>query len=179
MIHINNTQKLTFLAAILLLFSSFMPDKSPDSTGIKWLSFEEAVALQQKNPKKIILDVYTDWCGWCKKMDKNTYTDPEVIKLINDHYYFVKFNAEQKEDIIYKDKTFRFKSEYRAHELAVSILNGKMSYPSTVFLDENMAILTVVPGYLTPKDINPILKYFGQDIYKSKNWDEYASSMTP
>ncbi len=141
---------------------------------LEWLSFEKAVEMQQKNPKKIVLDIYTDWCGWCKKMDKNTYTDQEVIKILNEKYYFVKLNAEQKEDIIYKDKTFKFKQEYKAHELAVSLLNGKMSYPSTVFLDENMSILTVVPGYLTPKDLNPILKYFGEDIYKTKNWEEYT-----
>jgi thioredoxin-related protein len=86
----------------------------------------------------------------------------------------VKFNAEQKEDIQFKDKVFKFKTEYKAHELAVSLLNGQMSYPSTVFLDEDMNMLTNVPGYLTPKEINPILVYFGDNIYKTKNWKEFS-----
>ena len=158
---------------------TYLPEKpivdEKSKSELSWISFEKAVELQQKNPKKIVLDIYTDWCGWCKKMDKNTYTDPEVIKILNEKYYFVKLNAEQKEDIVYKDKTFKFKQEYKAHELAVSLLNGKMSYPSTVFLDENMSILTVVPGYLTPKDLNPILKYFGEDIYRTMNWEEYSN----
>jgi thioredoxin-related protein len=172
---------ITLIGLIYIGISSFSTIPSGDvkdeksKAELNWLSFEKAVELQQKNPKKVVLDVYTDWCGWCKKMDKNTYTDPEVIKILNEKYYFVKLNAEQKEDIVYKDKTFKFKQEYKAHELAVSLLNGKMSYPITVFLDENMSILTVVPGYLTPKDLNPILKYFGEDIYRTKNWEEYSN----
>lgn len=141
---------------------------------LTWISFEQAVELQKKEPRKILIDVYTDWCGWCKKMDKYTYTDQSVINNLNTKYYLVKFNAEQKEDIQFKDKVFKFKAEYKAHELAVSLLNGQMSYPSTVFLDEDMNMLTNVPGYLTPKEINPILVYFGDNIYKTKNWKEYS-----
>lgn len=158
----------------ILLFNSFQVPE--DKETIKWLSFEEAVALQAKEPKKILIDVYTDWCGWCKKMDKNTYTDAEVIKNLNKNYYLVKFNAEQKEDVKFKDKVFKFKTEYKAHELAVSLLNGQMSYPSTVFLDEDLNLLTNVPGYLTPKDMNPILVYFGDNIYKTKNWKEFSGN---
>lgn len=158
----------------ILLFNSFQVPE--DKETIKWLSFEEAVALQAKEPKKILIDVYTDWCGWCKKMDKNTYTDAEVIKNLNKSYYLVKFNAEQKEEVKFKDKVFKFKTEYKAHELAVSLLNGQMSYPSTVFLDEDLNLLTNVPGYLTPKDMNPILIYFGDNIYKTKNWKEYSGN---
>ncbi len=161
-------------ALLLIIMASFNAYKPNSEQEIKWISFEEAVELQKKNPKKIIVDVYTDWCGWCKKIDKNTYTDSEVIKQIEQHFYFVKLNAEQKEEIKYKDKVFSFKQEYKANELAVSLLNGQMSYPSTVFLDEDMNLLTVVPGYLTPKDMNPILKYFGENIYKEKNWKEYT-----
>lgn len=162
------------LGVLTLLFSSFSLSNSDSKAEIKVLTFEEAVKLQKDNPKKMIIDVYTDWCGWCKKMDKNTYTDTEVINHINSNFYFVKLNAEQKEEIVYKDKVFKFKEEYKSNELAVSLLNGQMSYPSTVFLDESMNILTVVPGYLTPKDMNPILKYFGENIYKEKNWKEYS-----
>lgn len=170
--------KAIFFSLILgfttIVMCSFYISKPKPDQEIKWVSFEEAVKLQKENPKKIIVDVYTDWCGWCKKMDKNTYTDAEVIKQIQDHFYFVKLDAEQKEEIKYKDKVFTFKQEYKANELAVSLLNGQMSYPSTVFLDEDMNLLTVVPGYLTPKDMNPILKYFGENIYKEKNWKEYS-----
>lgn len=163
---------ITFLVFIFALNSSFKIDNNENQ--LHWLTFEQAVELQSKAPKKIIIDVYTDWCGWCKKMDKYTYSDKEVIKNIQDNFYLVKFNAEQKEDIKFKDKVFKFKTEYKSHELAVSLLNGQMSYPSTVFLDEDMNMLTNVPGYLTPKEMNPILKYFGENIYKKMNWKEYS-----
>jgi thioredoxin-related protein len=161
-----------YLVLCLIIFSSYQPKNI--SNTLKWISFEEALALQAKEPRKILIDVYTDWCGWCKKMDKYTYTDEGVIQHLKDKYYLVRLNAEQKEDILYKEKVFKYKTEYKANELAVSLLNGQMSYPSTVFLDEDMNLLSVVPGYLTPKDLNPILKYFGENIYKVKNWKEYS-----
>lgn len=170
--------KKTIIATIsvfyFVLFSSFKINGKDE--GLTWLTFEEAVALQAKQPRKILVDVYTDWCGWCKKMDKYTYTDTSVINNLKRNYYLVKFNAEQKEEVKFKDKVFKFKPEYKSHELAVSLLDGKMSYPSTVFLDEDMNMLTNVPGYLTPKEMNPILVYFGENIYKVKNWKEYTSN---
>lgn len=167
-----NIKNYLLLFLTLILFGSFKSPSVPNT--LNWISFEEAVALQAKEPRKILIDVYTDWCGWCKKMDKKTYTDESVIKNLESNYYLVRFNAEQKEDIKYKDKVFKFNPEYKSHELAVSLLNGQMSYPSTVFLDENMNMLTTVPGYLEPKDINPILKYFGENIYRTMNWKEYS-----
>ena len=172
-----NKLRLTYSIIILFICSmTLLSTQVRADDKLTWLTFEQAVELQAKSPKKIIIDVYTDWCGWCKKMDKNTYTNDSVIKQINENYYLVKLNAEQKEDIKFKDKTFTFKPEYKSHELAVSLLSGQMSYPTTVFLDEDFNILTVVPGYLTPKDMNPILKYFGQNIYKSMNWKEYTGT---
>jgi thioredoxin-related protein len=165
----------SFLIAVVLITGSFKSPSVPDT--LNWISFEEAVALQAKQPRKILIDVYTDWCGWCKKMDKETYTDKSVIENLSKNYYLVRFNAEQKEDIAFRDKTLKYKAEYKAHELAISLLNGQMSYPSTAFLDEDMNLLTVVPGYLKPKDINPILVYFGENIYKTKNWKEYESEL--
>lgn len=164
----------------ILLILPFLGFKHPDNETkkIKWITFEQAIELNKKTPKKIIVDVYTDWCGWCKKMDKATYAKPSIIDQIEKDYYFVKFNAEQKEAIIFRDKTFSFNTQYRSHELAVGLLNGKMSYPSTVFLDEKMDILTVVPGYLEPDQLSPILKYFGENIYKDKTWDEYQKNIS-
>ncbi|MBP9152977.1 MAG: DUF255 domain-containing protein, partial [Flavobacteriales bacterium] len=72
---------------------------SKNQEEIKWVSLEEADALRRTEPRKILIDVYTDWCGWCKKMDASTFKDPKVVAYINANYYAVKLDAEQKEPI--------------------------------------------------------------------------------
>lgn len=147
-------------------------ESTPD--GIQWISFEEAVILSEKNPKKVFIDVYTSWCGWCKKMDATTFKEADVVKYINANFYPVKLNAETKDTIRFRDKEFRYVTEYKANELAVSLLSGKMGYPSYVLLDEKFALMTApVQSYLEKKDLMPILEYYGGNIYKEKSWEEY------
>ncbi|MEM1002907.1 MAG: DUF255 domain-containing protein, partial [Bacteroidota bacterium] len=73
---------------------------------IKWVTIEKALELQKQVPKKIIMDMYTKWCGPCKMLDRNTFKNPDVIEYINANYYAVKFNAEGNDEIVFKDKTF-------------------------------------------------------------------------
>ncbi|WP_299821536.1 thioredoxin fold domain-containing protein [uncultured Pontibacter sp.] len=140
---------------------------------IKWLTIEQAAARIKEEPRKVVIDVYTDWCGWCKKMDKSTFTDPEVAALINKHYYAVKLDAEGQEPITLNGHTYTFKPEYRSHELAVALLNGQMSYPTTVYLDEKFNMLAPVPGYLDAKNFSKILRYFGEDHHKQMDFKAY------
>lgn len=163
---------------LVLLASQFtFAQEQPAATAeVNWLTVEEAYAKSKENPnKKILIDVYTDWCGWCKRMDKTTYSNAEIIAYINANYYPVKFNAEQKEDITILDNTFKFVASGNKgyHELAVALLNGKLSYPTTVFLDETFQLIQPVPGYLDAAGIEPILWFFGTDAYKSGNWEEF------
>ncbi len=143
---------------------------------INWLTVEEAYAKSKENPnKKILIDVYTDWCGWCKRMDKATYENPEIVNYINQNYYAVKFNAEQKGDISILDNTFKFVASGQRgyHELAAALLDGKMSYPSTVFLDENFQLIQPVAGYLEPAAFEPILHFLATDAYKNGSWEDF------
>lgn len=147
--------------------------KATKAESIKWLTIEEAEAKMKKEPRKIFIDVYTDWCGWCKKMDKATFSDPEVAAYVNKHYYAVKLDAEGKEPITVKGHTYTYKPEYKSHELALALLNGQMSYPTTVYLDEKMNMLTPVPGYLDKAAFTKILRYFGENFHKTMTWQEY------
>jgi thioredoxin-related protein len=141
---------------------------------IQWMSFEEAAKRSEKSPRKIVIDIYTSWCGWCKRLDATTYQDPEVIKYINKKFYAVKLDAEIKDTIRFKDKIFTYIPERKANELALSLLNGSMSYPSTVFLDEKFSMLAPVPGYHDAREMLELfLKYFGDEIYKTKKWEDY------
>lgn len=145
---------------------------------INWISWEEAVQLSQTDaqPKKIFVDVYTDWCGWCKKMDKDTFQNPKVSQYMQDNFYMVKMDAEGKDPIQYQGKTFKFVPSGRRgyHELAAALLQGKMSYPTVVFLDEDFNMLSPVPGYQKVEPFMQIAKYFGDNIYKDKDWQSYA-----
>ena len=96
-------------------------DPEPE-VAIKWMSWEEAMTAMEENPKKIFIDVYTDWCGWCKRMDATTFKDPTVAAYISENYYAVKLDAEQRAKIVYDGHTFNFDSKYGrrgAHELQV------------------------------------------------------------
>ncbi len=137
--------------------------KSSASDKINWISFGEAVEVAKKVDKKIMIDVYTTWCGPCKMMDKQTFTDPEIIKFVNEHYIPVKFNAEQKDPIEYNGKTYNLNKEYGkpgkgAHELALSLLSGQLSYPSFVFLHNDFSMDEVIRGFRKPNQMGKVLK---------------------
>jgi thioredoxin-related protein len=146
-------------------------------TTVKWLDFKTAQALNKKKPKPMYIDVYTDWCGWCKRMDKDTFDDPSIAATLNKEFYPIKFNAEQSAPVFFNGKNFEKKSGERSHGLAVAMLNGQMSYPSTVFFNSKQEIITVVPGYLKPDDLAPILKFVSSGAYKTKTWEQYQQNL--
>jgi len=154
-------------------------EASDDSTAIRWMSFEDVQVAMKKQPKKVYVDVYTDWCGWCKVMDKKTFTNKEVIKYMNKNFYAVKFNAEQRDSVHFKGKWYGFVPQNRANALAVELLNGQMSYPSSVILEENFLNPAAIPGYLDVPTMEKILKYLGENIYKSKQYPQYEKEFTP
>ncbi|WP_010517575.1 thioredoxin family protein [Croceivirga radicis] len=162
----------------LLLVITFLASLGLSAQDINWISFEEAVNLTQKegNTKKVFIDVYTDWCGWCKKMDKDTFQNPEVAAYMQANFYMVKFNAEGKEPIEYEGKTFKYVPSGKRgyHELAAALLQGRLSYPTVVFLDKDLKMLSPVPGYQKVQPFMQIAKYFGENIYKEKDWKTYA-----
>jgi thioredoxin-related protein len=147
---------------------------------IQWMSIEEAyeLTLTEENPKKIFIDVYTDWCGWCKRMDKATFQNEKVAAYMNEHYYNVKFDAEQKEAIEMLGNTFEFvpQGSRGYHELAAALLNGKMSYPTVVFMNAKFEMLSPVPGYQEPTGFMQVARFFGDDIYKDRSWQDYSGN---
>jgi thioredoxin-related protein len=173
---------LTIITSALIALPGHSQTQQSSSTAaakIKWMDFEEATALNKKKPKKIFIDIYTDWCGWCKKMDASTFTNPVIVKYMNDNFYAVKFNAERKDTVTYNGKKFMNpnpSSPRSSHQLATELLSGRMSYPSYVFLDESLSKVTVVPGYRKSPEFEAILNWIGSDAYKSQTWEDFNTA---
>jgi thioredoxin-related protein len=163
-----------------LIFCSFALD-SESKEAIKWYSWDEAIALNETTNKKIFVDVYTDWCGWCKRMDATTFKDPKVIKYMNENFIAVKLDAEQKEDIIYKDYVMKFVLNGRRgyHELAFSLLDGRMSYPSYVYLAEDARRITISPGYKDASALLTELTFVSEDHFKTTTYTEFSKNFKP
>lgn len=171
------------LSLACLAFAFISPDKATSLTDeadvIKWYTWEEAIKLNETHPKKLFVDVYTDWCGWCKRMDQTTFTDPGVAKLMNKHFYPVKFNAEQQENVVFKNYTLKYipnAGRKGVHELAYSLLDGKMGYPAFVYLDEKQDRITISPGYKEADAIIKELTFIGEEHYKNKSFNEFSKA---
>ena len=163
----------TFFSAGFTLVDDTKESKSANAvkkgrSEVKWLSFEEAQKLSEKNPKKVFIDVYTDWCGWCKKMDKTTLKDPIITEYLDKKFYAVKLNAESDKKITYKGK------EITERQLATNIFKAT-GYPTTVYLDENLTLLQPISSYLEVEMLDKILHYYGEDFYKKTSWDTFES----
>jgi thioredoxin-related protein len=140
---------------------------------LKWHSLKEAMELNKKTPKKFFIDIYTDWCGWCKVMDKNTFQHEKISAIIDKYFYAVKFNAEKEPDEIeYKGKVYKLAGG--KHELTAVLMNGQGNgYPTICYMDTDLSIMQAISGYQTPEQIEPILMYFGSGSHKTTPWDTY------
>jgi thioredoxin-related protein len=156
--------------------------------GINWMSIEEAMAAESKEPRKIMIDVYTKWCGPCKMMSQNTFTDADVVAYMNEHYYCVKFDAERADSCVFKGQTFKNPDFDPAktgrngvHQFARHL--NVSAYPTLVFLDETGGLIGPVVGYKTPGDLELFVKFFVSDKYKeittAEQWQAYMNEFKP
>jgi len=157
----------------MVLLSTILLSTVEAQVKIKWMTIEEADKEYKKVKKPFIVDVYTDWCGWCKVMDKNTFTDPEVVNYINSGFYAVKLNAEQCDTLSYSDTTYTcIPGGKPMHKLAVKLLDGQMSYPTLVIIDRERNKYAI-PGYQKPRELLPILVYFFEEANKTCNFEDF------
>lgn len=165
------------MPAIILWICLFLAGQTAgaqtSAAGMKWMTLAEAEAAAQKEPRPILIDLYTDWCGWCKVMDKKTYRNKKVYDYLNGKFYAVKLDAESKTKVIWKGRTYSFNPQYKVNEIALFLSGGQLSYPTTVIIPVGTNDPQPVPGYLEPKELEPLVKYFGEGVYTSSPFPAY------
>ncbi len=140
---------------------------------IEWKSPQEVEKLMKEEPRKVLVDFYTSWCGWCKVMDKKTYSNDSLINYVNENFYAIKFDAESKEAFTFQGKEYKYNPKYRAHEWAVEYMGGRMSYPTTVFVLEEFKEPMSVPGYVQLDRMEIILNFINSDSFKKETFEDY------
>lgn len=138
-----------------IIFIFFLVSAFVSAQDINWMTLEEAEAAQKENPEKpYFIDFYTDWCGWCKKMDISTFKEAEVVKHINENFIPVKFDAETKDDVTFKGKIYKYvraKNGRGVNSFAYFSLKGRLSYPSYAVINGEGETEKLLLGFM-PKD---------------------------
>lgn len=160
---------------ILAIFAVSFTGKPKEE--VNWMSFEEMQVAYAKAPRPILVDLYTNWCGWCKVMDKNTYQNKQVATYINEKYYAVKFDAESKAEVVFNGRKYGYNAKYKTHDLAVELSFGQLSYPNTVFLADIKARPAPLAGYMKPKEIEAPLRYFAERKSEQESFVDFNKKL--
>jgi thioredoxin-related protein len=144
---------------------------------LEWISWEEAVERNKTAPRKFIVDVYTDWCGWCKVMDRETFTVDSISNYLKTNFYCVKLNAERRDTVYFNNNAFTFVEQGGGrgfHTLAASLVDGNLSYPTLVYLTEKYERVMISPGFKRAPQLMPELKYVATQAYMNTSWEDFT-----
>jgi thioredoxin-related protein len=142
---------------------------------ISWMTIEQAAGKLKEVKRPVIIDLYTSWCGWCRQMDRKTYSNRQVAAYLQEKFYTVKMDAETHATINWAGKAYNFNPQYRSNEFALYLTHGRLEFPTTIIIvpgEEPQAI----PGYMEPKELELLVKYFGEGEYKTKSFDVYQKN---
>ncbi len=133
---------------------------------IQWLNYTTGLEKAQEEGKYVLIDFYTTWCGWCKRMDRSTFKDPEVVEFLNDNMVAVKVNAEAPDTVVHQDV------KLTERQLAVGVYKAT-GYPTYFFLSPEGKALFKVPGYRNAEDFLSLVQFVGEEHFKNKSFDKF------
>jgi len=170
-------QKIMLAVVCAWLFAFSCAERPVDSAEkLHWMSLGEAKAAMQKEKRPVYIDLYTDWCGWCKVMDKKTYTNHHVIAYLEQKFYPVKLDAETQKTVEWENKTYHFDPGYKVNTFALYLTRGQLSFPTTIIIPVDDSGPQAVPGYLQPAELELIVKYFGEGRYGREPFDSWQKN---
>lgn len=155
-------KKIFIVLLLLVTYSAGVFAKDP-----QWKKFNAGLSEAKKSGKKILVDVYTDWCKWCKEMDNNTYADKKISAYLKKYYVIIKLDAEGNEKLSYQGQPISPK------DFAQGM--GVDGYPATVFLQSDGKPITLLPGYSTPDQFIHVLSFIGENHYLKKKFPDYLA----
>ena len=164
------------ILCIVIFLSSFTKSSLINKENVHWLTIEEMQVKMKIEKRPVLVDLYTNWCYWCKVMDKKTYSDPKVAAYINEHFYAVKINAESKEMIMWNEKLYSYNQQNKLNDFALFVSPGQIGFPTTAIFPDLSLQPAAIPGYMTIKDIEPVLNYFGQNKYNEQSFNDFAKT---
>src|ERR1700744_1950302 len=162
------------MALVLVCFGGRKPDRAGGEP-ISWMSVEQASGKLQEEKRPVLIDLYTTWCGWCKQMDKKTYSNKKVAEYLQQKFYTVKVDAETHSQITWQGKTYQFNPQYRSNEFALYLTHGRLEFPTTIIIPPG-GEPQAIPGYMEPSELELLVKYFGEGKYNTVSFDVYQKN---
>ena len=153
------------LGAMMIAMNTEAKAQSTEGGTFAWQSVSAALEQAPTEEKLILVDVYTDWCGWCKRMDRDTYADSAVGAYIAERFIAAKMNPEKEGTVRYDGR------EFSQAEFGKAL--GVNGYPATAFFTSKGELITVVPGYLPAGDFRLLLEFLAEEHYKTTAFDEF------
>jgi thioredoxin-related protein len=147
---------------------------------VNWQQIHQGELLAKKQHRKVLIEIYTQWSEGFKELERSVLAQPQIAKYLNENFITIKFDAETREEVNFRDRTYKFvtQSGVGFNELASELLRGQMSYPTFVFFDENGNLIQTIQ-YRTPEHFEMIITYFGSDNHKKMPWKKYEKVFLP
>ncbi|MDR1006928.1 MAG: thioredoxin domain-containing protein [Bacteroidales bacterium] len=165
---------IAFAAVVLSIGGLYAQEK------INWTDIQTSqkqIAQPENKGKLIFVDCFTSWCGWCKVMDSKTFADKTITALMNHYFISVKFDAEQKEDVNFADKTYKYVKQGRGgiNLLTVELLGNKIGYPSFVILNNDLTKKQVLTGYYPKEEFEKQIIFICEGYDKKMSYEDFSA----